>query len=246
MDRVPRRSLRSRTRMKGAGVAGASMRSARWNSAPAVPGLDDDLGGTRSSTGHGRSRPRRSSPRSVPPDPGSHGQGHTGQERECPGEARQVRLHVFSFFSEGSTLAGSAAGRSRMRDPGFASPPRDGFALDDPVGGGTSVPRSRWCGGRGSGTSHSTVLGRSAGWGSCSRAPLSKSTSRAAAKDDRRHDADDDEDIADAEHVREGQPGRHREDVGQRPDARVSTDELLEYVVGSLFRGRPADRAAGM
>ena len=59
-------------------------------------------------------------------------------------------------------------------------------------------------------------------------------------QDDRRHDADDDEDVADAEHVREGQPRRHREDVGQRPERRVARRTCCwSTSSGRSCRGRP-------
>ena len=101
-------------------------------SAPAVASLDK-LARVRSAiedpTGVGRKVVLHGL---VPPNPGADGQRHRAQEHDGPGEARQVRLHRFSFpkrDDESSWTGGRAVSLGEI--PGFASPPHDGFALDD-------------------------------------------------------------------------------------------------------------------
>jgi hypothetical protein len=79
--------------------------------------------------------------RSVPALSGADGEGHGRQERQRSSEARQDRLHFMTpFESVDASLPRQPGGLRDEKIPGFASSPRDEFALDD---GAAETCRSR-------------------------------------------------------------------------------------------------------
>jgi len=95
---------------------------------------------------------RKASERPGRPEPSACESSDQSQRRPAPrvraSDARSASAVVKrarfaftmdSFMSRLSSIGRSAAGRSSEKIPGFASPPHDGFALDDvPDGGGSS------------------------------------------------------------------------------------------------------------
>jgi hypothetical protein len=60
--------------------------------------------------------------RSLPAHAGADGEGHRGEDRQGPGEARQVRLHVDSFRVRARRQRSTAAGQSFVEDPWLCVP----------------------------------------------------------------------------------------------------------------------------
>ena len=114
----------------------------------------------------------------VPADTGTEGQGHRSDDHQGQGEARQVRLHDCHLIT--SCIVRPATGRSWVapKIPGFASPPRGGFALDGWLMGDVSRPRLEPYGaGRSARTTHWYWSHRAFGGGSPTHRPLRRAPS---------------------------------------------------------------------
>ena len=78
--------------------------------------------------------------RETPSDPRACGESHGAEQRNDPHEARQVRLHLIPLSAvRACLLSDRQLGGLQTEVPGFASPPRDGFALDDVLSLETTV-----------------------------------------------------------------------------------------------------------
>ena len=115
---------------------------------PALAGLDDESGAGKRGEDHDDSEGlslEDAGHQSAPAHSGANGQGHRCKQHQRPGEATQVRLHVGLLrVDEVSPILGSRAVFRDGKIPGFASPPHDGFALDDCAAEDGSPRSGRW------------------------------------------------------------------------------------------------------
>ena len=197
----------------------------------------------------------------VPAHACADGQGHGREQRHSPGEARQVRLHVDSFEPVWMASRPRQPGGLARKIPGFASPPRDGFALDEsrwrssePSCRNARVARSR--SGSPRGTARSSVGGRfrgAPGAGSLggrrhARPPRRAQRRRAAGRAHRDHDhaRRSPAPISTSPTLNTLANGSQRgqgEDVGQEPQRRVGRHGAVRVAASGGRRARPSARS---
>ena len=182
----------------------------------------------------------------VPLGSSSEGQGHRREERQRHGEARQVRLHGYHLkvctCADPPATGRSSEGRSLALRPRLAT----GLPWTRIHRGADIAPyRERGCAAPSATTSNVRValLHRVSASGAPPRRRCRGATRPASMhrRDHRDGRPDTDQDVADAEDVGHRDPGRHREQVGQRPE----DDPIGQAVVGvPLARGRPMATSA--